>query len=341
MEIEYNLEAMDNACACVTQLKELADDLTSSISALTKLQVPVPNLNATNASKAEEIMQKLSNDNLKITLASGSIGATCRNLRLLMKDAMNVGSDLSTLKEGDKVDLSSIEKGYASSYGGAAVSLMTKAGKNATFDKTRYDEKTGVTWYHFKKADGEGYAWFKEEDLKTLMTSQNSDHPTVTTKDGNKTTLEFGASANEMREAFLKDIKNIGEKVGNTDKSKQDANIPINQVMEKSPIKEKFEQSSFEKPSDIIKEENINAFVENASNSSNQSKNQITEDGVKIIQGDKPKAPINFEQTISSKQSFEKPSDIIKEENINALFGNSATNISESERQHSGGGGTV
>lgn len=64
-------------------------------------------------------------------------------------------------------DLSSIPRGFGSSYSDSPVNLITKAGKNVTFDKANW--VNGEEWWHFLKADGDGYAWFKADDVRKLV----------------------------------------------------------------------------------------------------------------------------------------------------------------------------
>ena len=64
------------------------------------------------------------------------------------------------------LDLSSLENGYVSSLDNEPVHLLNNIGKDVSFDKIR----NGMI--HFKQASGDGYAWFKVEDVaKSLNVS--------------------------------------------------------------------------------------------------------------------------------------------------------------------------
>lgn len=69
---------------------------------------------------------------------------------------------------GQTLDLSSLPQGYAASGSNSAVDLITKVGKDAVFDRA-VTTPSGELWYHFKQANGLGYAWFKASDIEALV----------------------------------------------------------------------------------------------------------------------------------------------------------------------------
>lgn len=78
----------------------------------------------------------------------------------------NSSMDFSSLT-GQSYDLSSVPEGFVSSYSNEPVSLLTESAKNLSLDKANI--VNGEEWWHFLKPDGEGYAWFKADDVRHLV----------------------------------------------------------------------------------------------------------------------------------------------------------------------------
>ena len=70
--------------------------------------------------------------------------------------------------QGQTYDLSEIAKGYVASGNKAAVNLITSAGKDAVFDRA-VTAGDGQIWYHFKQANGLGYAWFPKDVVEEVI----------------------------------------------------------------------------------------------------------------------------------------------------------------------------
>lgn len=70
--------------------------------------------------------------------------------------------------QGEVFDLSSIQTGLVSSTSTNQVNLMTGVAKNAVFDRAVTLDDGTVMW-HFKQANGLGYAWFKADDVKNAL----------------------------------------------------------------------------------------------------------------------------------------------------------------------------
>lgn len=83
----------------------------------------------------------------------------------------NVSSELLSTNisdlAGQSYDLSSVPQGFTSSYSDTPVSLLTESAKNLSLDKANI--VNGEEWWHFLKPDGEGYAWFKADDVRHLV----------------------------------------------------------------------------------------------------------------------------------------------------------------------------
>lgn len=73
-----------------------------------------------------------------------------------------------TLVQGQTYDLSEIAKGYVASGNKDAVNLITSAGKDAVFDRA-VTAGDGQIWYHFKQANGLGYAWFPKDVVEEVI----------------------------------------------------------------------------------------------------------------------------------------------------------------------------
>lgn len=80
---------------------------------------------------------------------------------------IDVPTDL-TLVQGQTYDLSEIAKGYVASGNKDAVNLITSAGKDAVFDRA-VTASDGSVWYHFKQANGLGYAWFPKDVVEEVI----------------------------------------------------------------------------------------------------------------------------------------------------------------------------
>ena len=74
-----------------------------------------------------------------------------------------------SLNPGDVYDISGITEGLTSSDAKNSVSLITKYGKEAVVDKFK-TLPNGEVMVHFKDISGDGYAWFKEADIKKYLT---------------------------------------------------------------------------------------------------------------------------------------------------------------------------
>ena len=70
--------------------------------------------------------------------------------------------------QGQTYDLSEIAKGYVASGNKDAVNLITSAGKDAVFDRA-VTAGDGQIWYHFKQANGLGYAWFPKDVVEEVI----------------------------------------------------------------------------------------------------------------------------------------------------------------------------
>ena len=70
--------------------------------------------------------------------------------------------------QGQTYDLSEIAKGYVASGNKDAVNLITSAGKDAVFDRA-VTAGDGQIWYHFKQANGLGYAWFPKDVVDEVI----------------------------------------------------------------------------------------------------------------------------------------------------------------------------
>ena len=70
--------------------------------------------------------------------------------------------------QGQTYDLSEIAKGYVASGNKDAVNLITSAGKDAVFDRA-VTAGDGSIWYHFKQANGLGYAWFPKDVVEEVI----------------------------------------------------------------------------------------------------------------------------------------------------------------------------
>ena len=70
--------------------------------------------------------------------------------------------------QGQSYDLSSLTHGMVSSDANNSVHLLTNAGKNATFDK-EVILPNGTKMWHFKQANGLGYAWFRADDVQEVL----------------------------------------------------------------------------------------------------------------------------------------------------------------------------
>ena len=70
--------------------------------------------------------------------------------------------------QGQTYDLSEIAKGYVASGNKDAVNLITSAGKDAVFDRA-VTASDGSIWYHFKQANGLGYAWFPKDVVEEVI----------------------------------------------------------------------------------------------------------------------------------------------------------------------------
>lgn len=70
--------------------------------------------------------------------------------------------------QGQTYDLSEIAKGYVASGNKDAVNLITSAEKDAVFDRA-VTAGDGQIWYHFKQANGLGYAWFPKDVVEEVI----------------------------------------------------------------------------------------------------------------------------------------------------------------------------
>ena len=79
----------------------------------------------------------------------------------------DIPADLTPV-QGQTYDLSEIAKGYVASGNKDAVNLITSAGKDAVFDRA-VTASDGSIWYHFKQANGLGYAWFPKDVVEEVI----------------------------------------------------------------------------------------------------------------------------------------------------------------------------
>lgn len=80
---------------------------------------------------------------------------------------IDVPADLTPV-QGQTYDLSEIARGYVASGNKDAVNLITSAGKDAVFDRA-VTAGDGSIWYHFKQANGLGYAWFPKDVVEEVI----------------------------------------------------------------------------------------------------------------------------------------------------------------------------